>query len=148
VDALHVPYRGSAPVITDLLGGQINYAFETMTAAAPHVKGGKLVAIAQTRAQRAKAFPDVPTMAELGYPGFEATTWYGLVGPGRLPTPVQQKMNADVNKVLALPDVQERLDSFGAEDAGGSSDKFAQFIRSENLKWARVVKDGGIKIDS
>jgi tripartite-type tricarboxylate transporter receptor subunit TctC len=147
VDALHVPYWGSAPFITDLLGGQIDCAFETMTAAAPHVKGGKLVAIAQTRGQRAKAFPEVPTMAELGCAGFEASTWYGLVGPARLPTPAQKKLNADVNKVLALPDVQERLDSLGAEGAGGSSDKFAQFIRGENLKWARVVKDGGIQID-
>lgn len=148
VDALHVPYRGSAPVITDLLGGQINYAFETMTAATPHVKGGKLVAIAQTRARRAKGFPDVPTMAEQGFAGFEATTWYGLVGPGKLPAAVAQKINADVNKVFAMADVQERLDAYGAEDGGGSSEKFAQFIREENLKWARVVKEGNIKIDS
>ena len=79
VDAIHVPYKGSAPVITDLIGGQIQYAFETMTAATPHVKGGRLMAIAQTRAKRAKSYAGVPTMAELGYPGFEATTWYGLV---------------------------------------------------------------------
>ncbi len=105
VDAIHVPYKGSAPVITDLIGGQIQYAFETMTAATPHVKGGRLVAIAQTRAKRAASYPDVPTMAELGYPGFEATTWYGLVGPGKLPAAMAQRMNEDVNKVLAMPDV-------------------------------------------
>src|SRR6185369_15770773 len=106
VDAIHVPYKGSAPVITDLIGGQINYAFETMTAATPHVRGGKLVAIAQTRAKRAKSYPDVLTMAEQGYPGFQATTWYGLAGPGKLPAAIAQKMNEDANKVLAMPDVQ------------------------------------------
>ncbi len=148
VDALHVPYKGSAPVITDLIGGQINYAFETMTAATPHVKGGKLVAIAQTRAKRAKGHPGVPTMTEQGFPEFEATTWYGLVGPGKLPAGMAKRMNEDVNKVLAMPDVQERLDSYGAEDGGGSQDKFANFIRSETAQWAKVVKDGNVKADS
>jgi tripartite-type tricarboxylate transporter receptor subunit TctC len=148
VDALHVPYKGSAPVITDLIGGQIQYAFETMTAATPHVKGGRLLAIAQTRARRAKSYPDVPTMDEQGYPGFEATTWYGLAAPGRLPAAVAQKMNEDVNKVLAQPDVQEKLDGYGAEDGGGSSQRFAEFIRSEIALWRKVVKEGNVKPDS
>jgi tripartite-type tricarboxylate transporter receptor subunit TctC len=148
VDALHVPYKGSGPVITDLLGGQINYAFETMTAATPHVKGGKAIAIAQTRPKRVKSYPDVPTMSELGYPGFDATTWYGLVGPGKLPTAIAQKMNEDVNKVMAMPDVIERLETYGAEDGGGTREKFAQFIQSEITKWTKVVKDGNIKADS
>ena len=148
VDALHVPYKGSAPVITDLIGGQINYAFETMTAATPHVKGGKLVAIAQTRAKRAKGHPSVPTMQEQGFAGFEATTWYGLVGPGKLPTLIAQKINRDVNAVLAMPDVQEKLDTYGAEDGGGSTEKFAQFIRDEQLKWAKVIKEAGVKGES
>ncbi len=119
-----------------------------MTAATPHVKGGRLVAIAQTRARRAKSYPDVPTMVEQGFAGFEATTWYGLAGPGKLPAAVAQKINEDVNKVLAMPDVQERLDTYGAEDGGGSSEKFAAFIRSEGAQWAKVVKDGQIKLDS
>jgi tripartite-type tricarboxylate transporter receptor subunit TctC len=147
VDAIHVPYKGSAPVITDLIGGQINYAFETMTAATPHVKSGKLLAIAQTRAKRAKGHPTVPTMVEQGYPGFEATTWYGLVGPGKLPAGMVKKMNEDANKVLAMPDVQERMDSYGAEDGGGSPEKFAQFIHSEIALWSKVVKDGKVKAD-
>ena len=145
VDAIHVPYKGSAPVITDLIGGQIQYAFETMTAATPHVRNGKLLAIAQTRAKRAKSYPDVPTMADLGYPGFEATTWYGLAGPGKLLRPVAQKMNEDVNKVLAMADVQERLDNYGAEDGGGSPERFAEFIRKEIVLWRQVVKDGNVK---
>lgn len=148
VEAIHVPYKGSAPVITDLIGGQINYAFETMTAATPHVKGGKLIAIAQTRAKRAKGHPTVPTMAEQGFPEFEATTWYGLVGPGKLPAAMAKRMNEDVNKVLAMPDVQEKLDSYGAEDGGGSTEKFAAFIASETKQWAKVVKDGNVKADT
>ncbi len=148
VDAIHVPYKGSAPVITDLIGGQIQYAFETMTAATPHVKGGRLLAIAQTRARRAKSYPDVPTMAELGYPGFEATTWYGLAAPGRLPPAIAKKINEDANKVMAMPDVQEKLEQYGAEDGGGSPERFAQFIKSEIALWRQVVKDGNVKGES
>jgi tripartite-type tricarboxylate transporter receptor subunit TctC len=148
VDALHIPYKGSGPLLTDLIGGQIQYSFDTMTAATPHVKSGKVIAVAQTRARRAKGHPTVPTMVEQGYPDFEATTWYGLVGPGKLPAPIAQKMNEDVNKVLAMPDVQERLDTYGAEDGGGTAEKFAALIRSETAKWSKVVKDGNIKVES
>ena len=148
VDAIHVPYKGSGPLLTDLMGGQIQYSFETMTAATPHVKSGKVLAIAQTRTKRAKGHPNVPTMEEQGFPGFEATTWYGLVGPGKLPAPIAQKMNEDVNKVLAMADVQEKLETYGAEDGGGTSEKFAAFIRSETAKWSKVVKDGNIRIES
>jgi tripartite-type tricarboxylate transporter receptor subunit TctC len=148
VDALHVPYKGSGPLLTDLMGGQIQYSFETMTAATPHVKSGRVIAIAQTRAKRAKGHPSVPTMQEEGFAGFDATTWYGLAGPGKLPTPIAQKINQDVNAVLAMPDVQERLDTFGAEDGGGTPEKFAQFIRNETVKWGKVVKDADVKIES
>jgi tripartite-type tricarboxylate transporter receptor subunit TctC len=148
VDALHVPYKGSGPLLTDLIGGQIQYSFETMTAATPHVKGGRVVAIAQTRTKRAKGHPTVPTMQEAGFEGFEATTWYGLVGPGKLPDAIADKVNADVNAVLAMPDVQEKMDTYGAEDGGGSREKFRQFIASETTKWAKVVKDGNVKVDS
>lgn len=148
VDALHIPYKGSGPLLTDLMGGQIQYSFETMTAATPHVLSGKVLAIAQTRVKRAKGHPTVPTMQEQGFPGFEATTWYGLVGPGKLPKAIQQKINADVNVVLAMPDVQERMDQYGAEDGGGTSEKFGQFIHTEIIKWAKVVKDADVKLDT
>ncbi len=148
VDALHIPYKGSGPLLTDLMGGQIQYSFETMTAATPHVKSGKVVAIAQTRLKRAKGHPNVPTMQEQGYDGFEATTWYGLAGPGKLPAAIADKVNRDVNTVLAMPDVQERLDTFGAEDGGGTREKFASFITSEQAKWARVVKEGNVKVET
>ncbi len=148
VDALHIPYKGSAPLLVDLIGGQIQYSFETMTAATPHVASGKVLAIAQTRATRAKGHPGVPTMAELGFPGFDASTWYGLAGPAKLPAGVVKRINEDVNKALAMPDVQERLDASGAEDGGGTPEKFAQFIQSEIAKWTKVVKDAGVKLES
>jgi tripartite-type tricarboxylate transporter receptor subunit TctC len=148
VDALHIPYKGSGPALTDLMGGQIQYCFETMTSATPHVKNGKVIAIAQTRLKRAKGHPTVPTMEEQGYAGFEATTWYGLVGPGKLPGAIADKINRDVNTVLALPDVQEKMDTYGAEDGGGTREKFAAFISSEQLKWAKVVKDGNVKVEA
>ena len=148
VDALHVPYKGSGPLLTDLIGGQIQYSFETMTAATPHVKNGRVLAIAQTRSQRAKGHPGVPTMQESGFEGFEATTWYGLAGPGKLPAAIVQKVNRDVNAILAMPDVIEKLDTYGAEDGGGTPEKFAQFIRTEQEKWAKVVKEAQVKLES
>jgi len=148
VNALHIPYKGSGPLLTDLIGGQIQYSFDTMTAATPHVKSGRVIAIAQTRAKRAKGYPTVPTMQEQGFEGFEATTWYGLAGPGKLPTPIALKINRDVNTVLAMPDVQERLDTYGAEDGGGSMDKFSKFIADEIAKWSKVVKDANVKVES
>ncbi|MDO9032812.1 MAG: tripartite tricarboxylate transporter substrate binding protein [Hydrogenophaga sp.] len=148
VDAIHVPYKGSGPALTDLMGGQVQYSFETMTSATPHVKSGKVVAIAQTRLKRAKGHPTVPTMQEQGFEGFEATTWYGLVAPKGLPAAIADKINRDVNTVLAMPDVLEKMDTYGAEDGGGTREKFAQFILSEQVKWARVVKDGNVKVDS
>ena len=148
VDALHIPYKGSGPMLVDLIGGQIQYSFDTMTAATPHVKSGKVRAIAQTRAKRASGHPSVPTMAESGFPGFEATTWYGLVGPGRMPAAMAQRMNEDINKVLAMPDVKEKLDQYGAEDGGGTAQQFADFIRVEQQKWAKVIKDAKVTVDS
>jgi tripartite-type tricarboxylate transporter receptor subunit TctC len=148
VFALHVPYRGSGPALVDLIGGQVNYCFETMTSAAPHIKGGKAIALAQTRLKRAKGFPNVPTMAESGFPGFEATVWYGLMGPGKMPAAMAQRMNEDVNKVLAMPDVQEKMDQYGAEDGGGTIEKFAGFIKAEQQKWAVVAKAAGVRPDA
>ena len=148
IDAIHVPYKGSGPMLTDLIGGTVQYSFDTMTAATPHVKGGRAIAIAQTREKRAGAYPNVPTMAESGFPGFEATTWYGLVGPAKMPMAMAKRMNEDINKVLVMPDVVEKLDASGAEEGGGSTEKFTQFTQAEIKKWAKVIKDGGVKGDS
>jgi tripartite-type tricarboxylate transporter receptor subunit TctC len=146
--ALHIPYRGSGPALTDLIGGQVNYCFETMTSATPHIKGGRAIAIAQTRLKRAKSYPNVPTMDESGFPGFEATVWYGLMGPSKMPAAMVQRMNEDVNKVLAMPDVQEKMEQYGAEDGGGSTEKFASFIRAEQKKWAVVAEQAKVKVDA
>jgi tripartite-type tricarboxylate transporter receptor subunit TctC len=148
VKAIHVPYKGSGPMLTDLIGGQVQYSFDTMTAATPHVKNGKAIAIAQTRQKRAAGHPNVPTMAESGFPGFEATTWYGLVGPGKMPLAMARRMNEDVNKALAMPDVMEKLEASGAEDGGGSVEKFRDFIHQEHVTWAKVIKEANVKVDS
>jgi len=147
IDALHVPYKGSGPLLTDLIGGQIQYSFETMTAATPHVKSGRAVAIAQTRAKRVKAYPDVPTMQEQGFPGFETFNWYGISGPGKLPAPIARKMNQDIQAVLALPEVREKFDAFGVEDGGGSPERFAELVRGEMVKWAKVAKEANVRVD-
>ncbi|WP_194723798.1 Bug family tripartite tricarboxylate transporter substrate binding protein [Noviherbaspirillum malthae] len=148
VDALHVPYKGSGPLLADLIGNQIEYSFDTMTAATPHVKSGKVIALAQTRPKRCKAYPNLQTMSEAGFPEFDASTWYGLVGPGKMPAALAQRMNDDVNKVLSMPDVMERLDQYGAEDSGGTREKFAEFIRSERQTWGKVIKDAKVTTES
>lgn len=147
VDALHVPYKGSGPLLTDLVGGQIQYSFETMTAATPHVKSGRAIAVAQTRSKRVKAYPDVPTMQEQGFAGFETFNWYGISGPGKLPAPIAARMNKDINTVLAMADVREKFDAFGVEDGGGSPDKFAELVRSEIAKWAKVAQEANVRVD-
>jgi tripartite-type tricarboxylate transporter receptor subunit TctC len=148
IDALHVPYKGSGPALTDLIGGQVQYCFETMTSATPHVKSGKAIALAQTRTKRAKGHPNVPTMDEQGFAGFDATTWYGLVGPAKMNPAFIKRINEDMNKVMAMPDVIEKFDLYGAEDGGGSPERFADFIRSETQKWAKVIKDAKVQADS
>lgn len=148
VDALHVPYKGSAPLLTDLIGGQIQFTFETMTAATPHVKNGRVVALAQTRAKRSTAYPGVPTMQEQGFPQFETMNWYGLSGPAKLPAGLARRINQDVNTVLAMADVQEKFVGFGVEDGGGSVERYAEFTRSELAKWAKVAKDAKVSIDA
>ncbi|MDO9277244.1 MAG: tripartite tricarboxylate transporter substrate binding protein [Polaromonas sp.] len=144
IDALHVPYKGSGPALVDLIGGQVNYCFETMTSATPHVKSGKAIALAQTRTKRAKGHPNVPTMDESGFTGFDATTWYGLVGPGKLPQAMAKRMNDDINRVMAMSDVMDKFEQYGAEDGGGSTERFAEFIKTEQAKWAKVIKEAKV----
>ncbi|WP_151446986.1 tripartite tricarboxylate transporter substrate binding protein [Lacisediminimonas profundi] len=144
VEALHVPYKGSGPMLVDLMGGQINYSFDTMTAATPHVKGGKVIALAQTRTKRSKAYPNVLTMDEQGFPGFESTTWYGLVGQAKMPAATIKRINDDVNRIMAMPDVMAKMEQYGAEDGGGSPEKFGEFMHNERIKWAKVIKDAKV----
>jgi tripartite-type tricarboxylate transporter receptor subunit TctC len=127
------------------MGKQVECAFEGMTTTAPYIKSFKLRAIAQTGSKRVKAFFNVPTVAEGGYPGFNANIWFGMVGPAKMPAPLVARINSDVNKVLAMPDVIARLEEFGAEDGGGTPQRFATFIRSEQAKWAQLIKAKNIQ---
>jgi tripartite-type tricarboxylate transporter receptor subunit TctC len=148
VNALHIPYKGSGPLLTDLIGGQIQFSFETMTAATPHLKNGRVVALAQTRGKRSKAYPNVPTMQEQGFAGFETMNWYGISGPAKLPAALVRKINQDVNTVLALADVQKQFETFGVEDGGGTPEEFSKFVSSEIAKWAGVARDAKVSMDS
>ena len=142
----HVPYKGRAAAIPDLIGGQIQLMFDNMPSALPMAKEGKIRALAQTTAKRSAAAPDVPTVAE-SLPGFEATTWFALFGPANLPREVVAKLNAEVKRVFALPDVQERLRTLGLEPWISSPDELARFQAAEIVKWAKVVKDSGAKAE-
>ena len=148
VETIHIPYKGSGPLQTDLIGGQIHYSFDTMTAATAQVKAKKTTAIAQTRVKRAKGFPDLTTMDEQGFKGFDVSSWYGVVGPKGMSHDLAAQINADINKVLAMPDVVARFDGFGVEDGGGSVDKFAGFMASEFKKWGEVVRTAKITEDA
>ncbi|SFE59868.1 tripartite tricarboxylate transporter substrate binding protein [Paracidovorax wautersii] len=147
VDMQHVPYKGSAPAVTDLLGNQIAIMFDNMPSAIQHVRSGKLRAIAVTTAKRSPELPDVPTIAEAGVPGYEATSWFGMFAPAGTPAPVVAKLNATIVKVLAQPDIRKKLAEQGAEAAGETPDQFAAFIQKESVKWGKVVKESGASVD-
>ena len=144
VQMLHVAYKGEAPAITDLLGGQVDMIFGTAPALLPHVKSGKLRALAVGQARRAAAAPDVPSIAEAGYPAVSVTGWTGIVAPAGTPAPIIRRLHDEVVKVLALPDVRETLARAGAEPVGGTPEQFGEFIRAETLKWGAAVKRAGI----
>jgi tripartite-type tricarboxylate transporter receptor subunit TctC len=145
VDMLHVPYKGSTAAHSDLLSGRTSLMFDTVTAINPHVKGGALRALAVTTAKRSAAAPDVPTMAEAGLKGYETSTWGGILAPAGTPKDVVDKLNAEMNKALAAPDVRQRMLDAGIEPAGGTPQQFAAFIQSEMVKWGKVAKTAGIQ---
>jgi tripartite-type tricarboxylate transporter receptor subunit TctC len=147
VQMAHIPYKGSAPAITDLLGGQVQLMFDNLPSALPYIKAGKLRALAVTSTTRAPALPDAPTVAESGVPGFEASSWFGLLAPAGTPRDVVIKINGEVAKWLDSPDAKEKLAAQGANVASGSPEDFAKHIQTETAKWAKVVKDSGAKID-
>ncbi|MDB5857495.1 MAG: tctC [Ramlibacter sp.] len=143
----HVPYKGRAEAIPDLLGGRIQMIFDNMPSALPLVQEGKLKAIAVTSAQRSPAAPYIPTIAESGLPGFEATSWFALLGSPGIPRDVQMRINAETLKVMAMPDVKEKLGRLGLEPNPGTPEALASLIQAETAKWARVVKESGAKIE-
>ena len=147
VKMTHVPYKGRAQAIPDLLGGRIHMIFDNMPSALPLVRSGELRAIAVTSAQRSAAAPNIPTLSEAGLPGFEATSWFALFGPAGMPRDVQMKINAELARVLALPDVKEKLGTLGLDPAPGTPDQLASLVAREMDKWAKVVKASGAKAD-
>lgn len=146
VETLHIPYKGSGPLLVDLVGGQISYSWENMASVTQYVKQGKLIALAQASNKRYKQFADVPTTEELGFPGFEAATWYGLMGPPKMSPALVQRINDDVNKVMTLPEVVAMLDNLSAAGGGGSAKKFADFIDEELVRWGKVVEEAKITV--
>ena len=144
---LHIPYKGSAPALTDLLGGQTNMMFDNLPSSIQHIKSGKLRALAVTSSHRSSALPDVPTVAESGVPGFEASSWFGVLAPAGTPREIVNKINADIVKALSAPEIRERLSGQGAEPVGNTPEQFAAYIKAESAKWAKVVKESGAKVD-
>jgi len=147
VQITHIPYKGSAPALQDLLSGQVQMMFDNLPPSLPQIKAGKLRALAVTSLIRAPALPDVPTLSESGLPGFEASSWFGILAPAGTPAPIVAKLNAEIAKWLATPEAKEKLAKQGANAAGGTPDDFAKHIAAETAKWAKVVKDSGAKID-
>jgi tripartite-type tricarboxylate transporter receptor subunit TctC len=147
IDVLHVPYKGSAPAVTDLIGGQVQFMFDNMPSAWPHVQSGKLRALAVTTTERSKSAPDVPTMKESGFANFDVSSWFGLIAPAGTPPEVVNKLNAAMVKALDKPEVQLSFEKLGAVGVKTTPAEFGQFIKSEVEGWAPVVKASGAKVD-
>jgi tripartite-type tricarboxylate transporter receptor subunit TctC len=147
VQMTHVPYKGSAPAITDLLGGQVQLMFDNLPPSLPHIRAGKLRALAVTTSERAPALPDVPTVAESGLPGFEASSWFGLLAPAGTPREIVVKINGEIARWLVTPEAKEKMIAIGANAKGGTPEDFAKHIADETAKWAKVVKESGAKVD-
>lgn len=147
IKLVHIPYKGGGPAITDLLGGHVPIFFAVISTGVPHVLTGKARALAVTGTRRAAAIPDIPTVAETGVPGYAATNWYGLLAPAKTPTAVIDRINREMVAALTAPAVAEGLKSRGIDAAPSSPAEFAAFIRTENTKWIKVIKQSGIKAE-
>ena len=139
--------RGGGQAVQDLLGGQIQMLVTALPTVEGHLKGGKLRALAFTSSKRVPGAPEVPTFAESGYPGMEVLSWYGILAPAGTPQEIVRRLNAEINRVLQMPEVRERLTALGTEPTGGSAEQFAQVIRADTARWAKVVSDAGIRIE-
>ncbi len=146
-DLVHVPYKGSGPLTTDLLGGQVTMSFDTITPVLQHIKSGKLRALAVTTGKRSSALPDVPTLDEAGLKGFDIGTWFGVLAPVATPKDVVARLNAEIVKVIQSPDFRKRMEEIGAEPIGNSADQMAQLIKADTEKFAKLVKDAKVTIE-
>jgi tripartite-type tricarboxylate transporter receptor subunit TctC len=142
-DIVHVPYKGGAPAIAHLIAGNVQLMFESTNSIAPHVKAGRVRALAVTGARRSASLPDVPTLMEAGVPGYEVTAWTGIIAPAHLPRPILDTLNAAVNATIAEPTVKARLAQMGSEGGGGTPEDYAELIRRDSAQWAEVVKRSG-----
>jgi len=147
VKLVHVPYKGGAPAMSDLVGGQVQLVFATTASAIPHVKSGRIKGIAVTTAKRSALLPELPTISEAGLAGFDANNWYGLVVPAKTPRAIIDQLNAEVTKILNMPDVRTALFNQGLDPAPGTPEQFGAYIRAERSKWARVIKESGAKAE-
>ncbi len=146
-DIVHVPYKGGAAAIADLIAGNVQLMFESTNSIAPHVKAGRVRALAVTGLKRATSLPEVPTLDEAGVPGYEVTAWTGVIAPAGLPRPVLDRLNAAVNAAISEPQAKERLAQLGSEGGGGAPEDYAALIRRDSAKWAEVIRRSGAKID-
>jgi tripartite-type tricarboxylate transporter receptor subunit TctC len=147
VKLVHVPYKGGGPAMTDLVGGQVQLIFATTASAGPQIRAGRIKGIAVTTARRSALMPELPTIAEAGLPGFDANNWYGIVVPARTPRAIIDQLNAEVTKVLNMPDVKATLFNQGLDPAPGTPEQFGAYIHSERIKWAKVIKASGAKAE-
>jgi tripartite-type tricarboxylate transporter receptor subunit TctC len=147
IDLQHIPYRGGSPAITDVIGGQLLLVAVNALEVSPHVKSGKLKVLAVLSTNRSSIFPDVPNIAESGFPGFEASVWYGLVAPAATPKPIVQKLHEEVQKALQTKEVRERMNAVGGEVVPGSSEMFTNLIRSERARYSKLVREANIQPD-
>ena len=147
VDMLHVPYKGSGPAVSDLLGGQVNYMFDSITSARPHIESGKLRALGLTTAKRSKSLPNVPTLAEAGLPGYEVSPWFAVFMPAATPKDIVTKVNAALLEAMKDPDVVKRFETIGAEPVGSTPEEMAQHLARESERWTKLIQERGIKLD-
>jgi len=147
VDIVHIPYKGSGPALADLIGGQVSVMFDNLTSSLGYIRGGRLRALAVTTLKRYPALPDVPTIDESGVSGYDASAWFGILAPRATPREIVNRINAEVNKAIELPDMKEKLLQQGAVAAPGSPEQFGAFIHNEVVKWAKVVKVSGAKVE-
>ncbi|WP_313145575.1 tripartite tricarboxylate transporter substrate binding protein [Diaphorobacter nitroreducens] len=147
VQLLHVPYKGSGPLTTDLLGGQISMSFDTVTPVLPHIKAGKLRALAVTTVKRSVALPDVPTLEEAGLPGFDMGTWFGMLAPAGTPKDIVARLNADMVKIIQSPEFRKKMDDIGADPIANTPEQMARQIKDDTARFARLVKEAKVSLD-
>ena len=147
VDMLHGPYKGSGPAVSDLLGGQVNYMFDSITSARPHIESGKLRALGVTTAKRSKTLPNVPTLAEAGLPGYEVSPWFAVFMPAATPKDIVAKVNSALLEAMKDPDVVKRFETIGAEPVGSTPEEMAQHLARESERWTKLIQERGIKLD-